>query len=141
MDKQQFAPNSDTKLTGKQQAMIIERIKDPLAPNSEIIKRAGYKINGTGKNATNTASQIYLENMRNPEIASRLVPVVDEIEDALITTVRRYQNSDKLDEVKEAMTNARWIHDKVKGKAVQQIQTTSNKLSIHIDLTGSLEEE
>lgn len=134
MDKQQFAPNK--KLTPKQEKMIAERLKDKTAPNYEIIRRAGYNAK-----TIHAQSQQYLENMNKPEIASRLAPVVDEIEEALITTVRRYQNSDKLDEVKEAMTNARWIHDKVKGKAVQQIQTTSNKLSIHIDLTGSLEEE
>lgn len=134
MNKQQFAPNK--KLTPKQEKMIAERLKDKTAPNYEIIRRAGYNAK-----TIHAQSQQYLENMNKPEIASRLAPVVDEIEQALITTVRRYKDSDKLPEVIEAMSNARWIHDKVKGKAVQQIQTTSNKLSIHIDLTGSLEEE
>lgn len=134
MNKQQFAPNK--RLTPKQEKMIVERLKDKTAPNYEIIKRAGYN-----SKTVHAQSQQYLENMNKPEIASRLAPVVDEIEEALITTVRRYKDSEKLPEVIEAMNNARWIHDKVKGKAVQQIQTTSNKLIISIDLTGSLDSE
>ena len=135
MSEQQFASKT-RKLTPKQEQMIIERLKDKTAPNYEIIKRAGYNTK-----TIHAQSQQYLENMNKPEIASRLAPVVDEIEEAIITTVRRYKDSDKLTEVQEAMNNARWIHDKVKGKAKQITEVTSNKLSIHIDLTGSLEEE
>lgn len=134
MNTQQFAPNTK-QLTPKQEKMIAERLKDKTAPNYEIIKRAGYNAK-----TIHAQSQQYLENMNKPEIASRLAPVVDEIEEAIITTVRRYKDSDKLTEVQEAMINARWIHDKVKGKAVQQIQATSNKLTINIDLTGALED-
>jgi hypothetical protein len=35
------------------------------------------------------------------------------------------------------MNNARWIHDKVKGKATQKIEQQSTKLAINIDLTGT----
>ena len=133
MNTQQFAPNKQ--LTPKQEKMIVERLKDKTAPNYEIIKRAGYNAK-----TIHAQSQQYLENMNKPEIASRLEPVVDEIEEALITTVRRYKDSDKLPEVQEAMNNARWIHDKVKGKATQRTEVASTKLSINIDLTGSTEE-
>ena len=134
MKNTQFAPNTK-KLTGKQQAMIIERLKDPTAPNSEIIKRAGYNAK-----TVFAQSQQYLENMKKPEIASRLEPVVDEIEEALITTVRRYKDSDKLPEVIEAMNNARWIHDKVKGKAVSTVISQTTGVTLSIDLTSSLED-
>lgn len=130
MNTQQFAPNKQ--LTPKQEKMIVERLKDKTAPNYEIIKRAGYNAK-----TIHAQSQQYLENMNKPEIASRLEPVVDEIEEALITTVRRYKDSDKLPEVQEAMNNARWIHDKVKGKATQKIEQQSTKLVINIDLTGT----
>lgn len=130
MNTQQFAPNKQ--LTPKQEKMIVERLKDKTAPNYEIIKRAGYNAK-----TIHAQSQQYLENMNKPEIASRLEPVVDEIEEALITTVRRYKDSDKLPEVQEAMNNARWIHDKVKGKATQKIEQQSTKLVISIDLTGT----
>ncbi len=130
MNTQQFAPNKQ--LTPKQEKMIVERLKDKTAPNYEIIKRAGYNAK-----TIHAQSQQYLENMNKPEIASRLEPVVDEIEEALITTVRRYKDSDKLPEVQEAMNNARWIHDKVKGKATQKIEQQSIKLVISIDLTGT----
>lgn len=120
-------------MTGKQHAMIEERLKDPKATNSEIIRRAGYKVNGT-----QTASQIYLENMNKPEIRSRLASVSDEVETAIISTVNRYKDSEKLPEVQEAMTNARWIHDKIHGKATQKIEQRTTGVTLTIDLTSSL---
>jgi hypothetical protein len=121
-------------MTGKQQAMVVERLKDPKASNAEVIKRAGYNIKGVGNKATNTASQIYLENMRVPEIASKLKNVADEMEDTLITTVRRYKNSDDIREVTLASDNARWIHDKVHGKATQRVETHSTSVNLNLSL-------
>ena len=123
-------------MTGKQRAMVAERLKDPKASNAEIIKRSGYAISGTGNKATNTASQIYLENMRNPEIASLLNNVVDEVESVLVTTVRDYAQSDKQWERTLANDNAKWIHDKVRGKAKQQIDVQSTSVNISINLTS-----
>jgi len=123
------------KLRPKQQAMIVERLKDKTAPNHEIIKRAGYKVSNN-----HAAAQIYLENMKKPEIAKKLEDVADEMEDTLITTVRRYRNSDSLEEVKEANLNARWIHDKVHGKATQRTENVSVSLSFGMDLTGTTQE-
>ena len=33
------------------------------------------------------------------------------------------------------MQNARWVHDKVHGKATQKLETTSKVLVLNIDLT------
>jgi hypothetical protein len=123
-------------LTGKQQAMIVERLKDKTADNAEVIKRSGYKVSND-----HTASQIYYENMKNPEIAQQLDNVVNEMEDTLITVVRRYRDSTELDEVKEATTNARWIHDKVKGKAKQTIDTTSTTVKLSLSLKDIVVDE
>ena len=124
-------------MTGKQKAMVVERLKDPKASNAEIIKRAGYRISGTGNKATNTASQIYLENMRNPEIASQLDNVVDEIETVLINTVRDYAKSEKLGQRILATDTAKWIHDKVRGKATQRTEVSTSTITLSIDLTGT----
>lgn len=120
-------------MTGKQKAMITERLKDPKASNAEIIKRAGYKVNGV-----QSASQIYLENLKKPEIASRLEPIVDEMEDTLITDVRKFRDSEKLGERQLANDTARWIHDKVRGKATQKIEQTTTGVTLTIDLTSAL---
>lgn len=117
-------------LTAKQENMIVERLKDKTATNATIIKRAGYKAKNN-----HTAAQLYLENMKKPEISNRLEPVVDEIEDILITTVRKYKDSDKQWEQILANDNAKWIHDKVKGKATQKIEQQSTSVNISIDLT------
>lgn len=128
----EFKPTS--KLTGKQRAMVIERLKDPKAYNHEIVSRAGYKTA-----SKHTMAQQYVENMKKPEIRNLLAPVVNEVEEAIITTVRRYKNSNELEEVKEAMNNARWIHDKVRGKATQVIQSTSTVVNLNLDLTEVVE--
>ena len=57
------------------------------------------------------------------------------VENSIITTINRYKDSDQLEEVKEAMQNARWVHDKVHGKATQKLETTSKVLVLNIDLT------
>ena len=117
-------------LTGKQRAMILERLKDKTAPNHKIIERAGYKGN------EHTRSQIYLENMRKPEIRSKLDDVAIEMEETLITDVRQYRDSDKIQERQFANDTARWIHDKVKGRAKQQLDLTSTSVTLAIDLSG-----
>lgn len=127
-------------MTGKQQAMVTERLKDPKAPNSTIIKRAGYNLTGTGNRPTNTASQIYLENMRNPEISKALESVVDEVEQVLIDNVREYRDSDKQWQRQLSNDNAKWIREAVRGKAIQQIQTTTTGVTLNLDLTSSLAE-
>lgn len=117
------------RLTGKQAQMIKQRLKDKTATNAEVIKRSGYNVT-----SDHTASQIYLENMKNPEIRKWLDSTIDEMEDTLLTTVRRYRNSSELDEVKEATTNARWIHDKLKGKATQRIEQHSTTVKLSLSL-------
>ena len=109
--------------------MIIERLKDPRASNAEIIKRAGYKAKDV-----HTASQQYVENMKKPEIASRLADVSDEMEDTLITTVRQFKSSEKIPERSLAVNTAMWVHDKIHGKATQRIEShnTSVKLSLSL---------
>jgi hypothetical protein len=116
-------------MTGKMKAMVAERLKDRKASNAEIIKRAGYKVNGV-----QVASQIYLENMNKPEIASKLANVADEMETVLTTTVRRYKDSDDVREVTLANDNAKWIHDKVHGKATQRIESSSTSVNLNLSL-------
>lgn len=121
-------------MTGKQQAMITERLKDPKATNAEIIKRAGYNVRGEGETVTRTASQIYYENLKKPEIASKLHDVSDEMEDTLITTVRRYKKSEDVREVTLANDNAKWIHDKIHGKATQRVESQSTVVTLNLSL-------
>lgn len=113
--------------------MIAERLKDPKAPNSEIIKRAGYNAK-----TVFAQSQQYLENMKKPEIASRLEPIVDEIEQVLIDNVREFKKSDKQWERQLSNENAKYIRDVVRGKAIQQIKTTTTGVTLTIDLTSAL---
>lgn len=123
-------------MTGKQRAMVEERLKDTKASNAEIVRRAGY-----GAKTIFSQSQQYLENMKKPEIASLLEPVVEEMEDTLIRDVRKFRDSEKLNERQLANDTARWIHDKVKGKSKQITEVQSSGVVLTIDLTSSLDSE
>lgn len=128
-------------MTGKQRAMIEERLKDPKASNAEIIKRAGYDIRGEGNKATNTASQIYLENMRNPEIASILNDALEEAERGVLE-IASYSKNFGREGGKEgasyaavALSAYKDVQDRVKGKATQKIESTSTSVNLNLSLT------
>lgn len=116
--------------------MVTERLKDKTAHNHEIIERAGYNA----KNA-HTRAQIYLENMRKPEIRSLLEPIVNEVEQVLIDNVRQFKDSETPWKRQLSNDNAKWIRDAVKGKAIQQVHTTSTGVTLNLDLTSSLVDE
>lgn len=121
-------------MTYKQKNMIKERLKDPAASNAEIIRRSGYNVQKTGKNPSSVASNIYLENMKVPEIRNRLEAVTDEIEEVLIKNVRQFSMSRTPWKRQMSNENAKWIHDKAKGKAV----TTSVNTNLNINLEQAL---
>ncbi len=129
-------------MTGKQRAMIEERLKDPKASNAEIIKRAGYNISGDGNKATNTASQIYLENMRNPEIASILNDHLEEAERGVLEIAEYSKDMGKTFSKEGASYAAvalaayRDVQDRIKGKPKQQMEVRSTSVNLNLSLKG-----
>lgn len=130
----------DLGMTGKQKAMIEERLKDPKASNAEIIKRAGYNVRGEGEVATRTASQIYYENLKKPEIASILHDHLLEAERGVLEIAEYSKDMGKTFSKEGASYAAvalaayRDVQDRVKGKPIQQIQQTSTSVNLNLSL-------
>lgn len=128
-------PRSTKPLTRKQKAFVQYMINNPKDSATKAVK-ATYGT--TDKPVTElSARNIAHTNLTKDNIRTELAKYSGMVEDSIITTINRYKDSDQLEEVKEAMQNARWVHDKVHGKAVQQIQSNSTKLVLNIDLTQS----
>jgi len=120
-------------LTRKQKAFVQHIINNPKDSATAAVK-ATYGT--TDKPVTElSARNIAHTNLTKANIQTELSKYSNMIEDSIITTINRYKDSEQLEEVKEAMQNARWVHDKVHGKAIQQVQTSSTKLVLSIDLT------
>jgi phage terminase small subunit len=79
-----------------------------------------------------TAATISNENLKKPEIISALQLHNELIESTLIGTVKQYGRSKKLGERSLAVDTAKYIHDKIHGKATQRTESTSNSLIAHI---------
>lgn len=122
-------------LTRKQRAFVEELVNNP----KQSATQAVLKTYGTPDKPTTyaTANDIARTNLQKPSIQTELAKYNNMVENSIITTINRYKDSEQLEEVKEAMQNARWVHDKVHGKATQKLETTSKVLNISIDLTNN----
>jgi phage terminase small subunit len=118
------------KLTKKQKAFADNLIKGN-GNKTQAVVDAGYEVKDRL-----VARNIAVENMANHGIQTYLAKHSDTVENSIISTINRYKDSSELDEVREAMTNARWVHDKVHGKAVQKTEVSTKSVSILIDLSG-----
>jgi len=118
-------------LTRKQRAFVEELVNNPKQSATQAVLKT---YNTTDYH---TAGDIAHTNLKKPEIVTELAKYNNMVENSIITTINRYKDSDQLEEVKEAMQNARWVHDKVHGKATQKLETTSKVLTLNIDLTST----
>lgn len=125
--------NKNRPLTYKQKEFIKEVLDNPkrsLTKSAQIAYSRGDKeIKPT------VAAQIAYENMNNPKIVSKLAQYSDMVESALLGTVQEWSASDKVSERALAMDSAKFIHDKVHGRATQRVETRSEAVTISIDMT------
>lgn len=123
-------------MTGKQAAMVAERLKDPRASNAEIIKRAGYKAKNT-----HIASNQYLQNQKIPEIASILNDHLDEAERGVLEIAEYSKDMGKTFSKEGAAYAAvalnayKDVQDRVKGKPTQRVESTSTSVNLNLSLT------
>lgn len=115
-------------LTRKQEAFVQELLSDKKISATEAVRRT---YNAT---TNHSAEVIAHENLRKPEIVSRLGQASDLVESALVNTVKEWSTSDKVNERSLAMDSAKFIHDKVHGKATQKIEQTSSVVRISINM-------
>lgn len=80
----------------------------------------------------NTAATISKENLKKPQIISALQLHNELIESTIIKGIKDYKGSKKLGERTLAIDTAKWVHDKLHGKAVQRTEANSTSLVAHI---------
>lgn len=113
-------------LTRKQEAFVTELIKNPKMSATQAVKNT-YNV------STNHSAEVMAsENLRKPEIISRLGDANNMIEQVLMDTVGEYGNSDKIQERSLAVDTSKWIHDKIHGKAVQKSSSVNFNFTQHV---------
>ena len=113
-------------LTRKQEAFVTELIKNPKMSATQAIKNT-YNV------STNHSAEVMAsENLRKPEIISRLGDANNMIEQVLMDTVGEYGNSDKIQERSLAVDTSKWIHDKIHGKATQKTSSVNFNFTQHV---------
>lgn len=121
-------------LTYKQKAFIKHIIDNPKASATQAAKSA-YNVT-----TENTASQIATDNLRKPQIVTALAAHNELIENTILNTINEYKESDTQWQRTLAVDSSFKVHDKIHGKAKQQLDVTTTGVTLHIDLTSSLED-
>lgn len=123
----------DRPLTPKQKAFIQELLDNPKQSATQAVLKTYGK---PGKPPTYlSAGQIATDNLKKPQIITKLAQYNDLVESTLLQTVQDWGNHERPRQREIAQNAAMYIHDKVHGKATQKVETRSEAVTISIDLT------
>ena len=127
------------KLTGKQKAFVKELIDNP----KQNATQAAMKAYSTPEKPIKheSARQLAYENLKKPQIISKLQNYTDLVESALVGTVEDWSKEDAPRKREIALDAAKFIHDKVHGRATQKVEMQSQQVVITIDMTKPAEVE
>lgn len=126
-------------LTVKQKAFVKELIDNPKQSATQAVLNA---YNRPDKQLTRgSASQIAFDNLRKPNIVSKLQDYSELVESALVDTVKDWKDHEKPRQREIALDSAKFIHDKIYGKSKQQVEVSTQQVTIMIDLTSEAEPE
>lgn len=120
-------------LTYKQKAFVNELIDNPKQPASHAAIKA-YSEPGKPLSRASAAVIAY-ENLKKPQIVSKLAEYNDLIESTLLNTVRDWGSDDAPRKREIALDATKFMHDKIHGRATQKIETQATILNIGIDMT------
>lgn len=121
------------KLTRKQKAFADALMSDPKKTQAQAYMEA-YDVK---PDASKYSIQVEASRtLKKPSVISYLANYNELIENTLLSTVNDWGNSDNTRQREIAVNTAEFIHDKIHGKAKQQIQTESKVVTISINLAG-----
>lgn len=125
------------KLTRKQEAFVRELVENPKqSATSAVMKTYGKPDKPV---SYQTARALASENLTKPSIQTELAKYTKQVEDTLYRAVVDWGDSDTPRKREIALDSAKFIHDKVHGKATQRVETKSEQVSININMTASQE--
>ncbi len=122
-------------LTSKQAAFVKHLVNNPKDSATEAAAQTYRTSNRM------VAKSIATENLSKPAIQTELAKYNDLVENSLINTINDWQSSDKVGERALAMEQARFVHDKIHGKATQRAELHATGITLNIDLTSALMDE
>lgn len=120
------------KLTRKQQHFVDLLLSDKKISATESAMQA---YNASNRN---TAKSIAQENLTKPAIQSYLAKHSNTVEQVLLNTMTEWQDHEKPRQREIAIDVAKYVHDKIHGKAKQITEVQSSGVTLNIDLTGSV---
>ena len=120
------------KLTKKQTVFVKQILENPKHSATEAAVIA-YDV----KNR-NVARVIATENLAKPAIISHLDNAKDLVEDVIQSNITTFRESSTPWERQLSNDNAKWVHDKIFGKATQRTESTSVNVNIEAMLNELL---
>jgi len=131
-----LTPIKPKTLTSKQRAFVDQIVNNPKQSATQAVLKTYGK---DGKPPTYaSARNIATENLAKPIIITELSKYNNMVENVLINTINDWGSENNTRKREIAVDTAKYIHDKIHGRAIQQIQSTTNSISLNIDLTSSL---
>ena len=123
------------KLTRKQKPFVRELVENP----KQSATAAALKTYGKPDKPIKytTANAIAVENLQKPLIQSELAKYTRQVEDTIYQAVVDWGDSDVPRKREIALDSAKFIHDKVHGKATQRVETKSEQVNININMSQS----
>lgn len=85
------------------------------------------------KDPDNTAAAIASENLSKPNVSAALDDLADKAKSILDRVLDGEKINDKVVSSREVIDVAKYVHDKVTGKAIQKIEQDNNNYNIEID--------
>jgi len=126
-------PVLDSELTRKQRELVKVYTSNPTMTKTEAFKQV-YNTSTTNKNSLySQASKVFSK----PQVMSQLAKHTALIEDTLIGTVQEWGSHEKPRQREIAIDTAKFVHDKIHGRATQRIEQQSTGITFKIDLTSS----
>ena len=112
-----------------------------VATEHKIPIKQAYKMayNTDGYTSENAIEQEASRTLRNPSVVNELAKYSNKSEYVLNNILNDYGNSSKLGERSLAQDTAKYIHDKIHGKATQKIEQHSTSVNLNLDLTKMTE--
>ena len=121
-------------LTRKQEAFVKHIVNNP----KDSATTAAMQTYGNDKDISrNTARSIATENMAKPAIRTELAKYNNMIENTLINTIEEWGSHERPRQREIAIDSAKYVHDKIHGKATQRSEVQATVVSLNLDLSGN----
>jgi len=125
-------PDKLRPLTRKQQAFVRELVNNPKMSATKIAEKTYNTL------SYSAARAIASENLTKPNIRTELAKYSDRVEQVLFNTIDQWGEHDKPRQREIAIDTAKFVHDKIHGRATQRIEQSTQGVTLNIDLTSTL---